>query len=487
MKRIKIATHIAFAALALSSIVKAENQPLTIQRITDTEGTACGLPVTNISMKRSGNQMNVGMKMNLGDFDMKGDRAVIFVPVIVNGNDSVELDPVGLYGRIRYIQYIREYEKAIGGANETTYKYKNRPGVMEYTQNVAYRDWMNGAKLYLRRTDFGCCNKVLDECNSSLTAWNEITYTPTFYYVTVTAETVKTRELSGRAFIDFPVNQTVIYPDYRNNTVELAKIVASIDSVKNDKDITIDALSIKGFASPEGSYTNNIRLAKGRTEALKTYVQTLYHFPSNLISTSYEPEDWEGLREYVVNSNLPEKNGILAIIDSNLEPDPKNTKIQTTYPETYKFLLQTVYPGLRHSDYKIEYTIRSFTDINEIAELFVNAPYKLSLNELIKYAQSLEEGSDEYNNVYETAARLYPNSDVANLNAANSAMQRGDLVSAEMYLSKAGEIDAAIYARGVLSALKGDYAKALELFKIASGTISEASEAAAVIEEIINN
>ena len=62
---------------------------------------------------------------------------------------------------------------------------------------------------------------------------------PELVYVTPKAEMDKIRFLSGSAFIDFPVDQTVIYPDYRRNTAELGKVHASIDSVRNDSDVTI--------------------------------------------------------------------------------------------------------------------------------------------------------------------------------------------------------------------------------------------------------
>jgi outer membrane protein OmpA-like peptidoglycan-associated protein len=110
------------------------------------------------------------------------------------------------------------------------------------------------------------------------------------------AEVVKSREIKGSAFIDFPVNQVVIYPDYRSNSAELEKIMATINSVREDKDVSITSLSIKGFASPEGTYQHNTYLAKERTAALMNYVQNLYHFAPSIVKTNYEPEDWMGLR-----------------------------------------------------------------------------------------------------------------------------------------------------------------------------------------------
>jgi len=79
----------------------------------------------------------------------------------------------------------------------------------------------------------------------------------------------KLREESGRAYLDFPLNETIIYPEYRNNPAELAKIKRSIDLIKNDTNVVISHIDIHGYASPEGPYSNNERLARERTQTLE--------------------------------------------------------------------------------------------------------------------------------------------------------------------------------------------------------------------------
>ena len=190
-------------------------------------------------------------------------------------------------------------------------------------------------------------------------------------------------------------------------------------------------------------------MAIGRTAALKNYINQLYHFKDSVITTAYEPEDWEGLRRYVEKTNLAHRTEILAMIDSDMEPDAKETKIKQTYPEEYRFLLQNCYPALRHTDYRIDYVIRSFSDVEEIKRIMRTQPQKLSLNEFYLVARTYEPGSVEFNEVFETAVRMYPDDETANLNAANSAMQRKDFESAKRYLSKAGDSSQAVYARGV--------------------------------------
>ena len=287
------------------------------------------------------------------------------------------------------------------------------------------------------------------------------------------------------AYIDFVVNKTVINPNYRGNKTELAKITGTIDSVKNDKDITVTALSIKGFASPEGSYENNTRLAKERTEALKKYVQNLYHFEPDFVQTSYEPEDWVGLRKFVETSSLPNKDAIISLIDGNREPDNKEWMIKSTYADDYQVMYKQCYPALRHSDYKIEYTIRAYTDIEEIKRVFAESPQKLSLEEFYILAQLYDNNSRELNDIFETAVRMYPNDQVANLNAAISEMQNGDLTSAEPHLKKAGDSAEAVYARGIYAAFVKDYDNALELLEKAKEMgIVEAADAIEQINEI---
>ena len=71
----------------------------------------------------------------------------------------------------------------------------------------------------------------------------------------------------------------------------------------------------------------------------------------------------------------------------------------------------------------------------------------------------LQPGSPLFNEVFETAARVYPDDPAANLNAANAAIAARSYFNAAAYLAKAGNSPEAEYARAVLAALTGDYAK----------------------------
>lgn len=414
------------------------------------------------NIERNGNRLNIDLTIDLTNTLVESNRMAVYTPRLVHGADTLYLSSTGVMGRRRHIYYKRNEGLHPEIDRQQNYLVKNKPDTLFWGESLPYRRWMNGAYLELCTQIYGCCNDIIDE--SVIILGKHLTYEPVFRYLTPRQENPKIRHIEGSAYIDFVVSETEIRTDYRENRREIGKILASIDSLKADSDITLDSLFIKGFASPESPYSNNTRLAQGRTEALKHYVSQLYRFEKDFISTDFEPEDWAGLKKFVEESNIDEKEGILAIIDSDLEPDPKEWKLKSTYPAQYRFLLDVCYPALRHSDYKIWYKIRQFDDINEIKKIFRERPSKLSLRELYNLGASYEPGSEEFNEVFEAAVMIYPHSAVANLNAANAAMSVGDMKRAERYLAKAGDTPEAIYARGVHAGLSKQYGKATELF-----------------------
>lgn len=427
----------------------------------NTKDITPGVSIGNFNMHREGKYLAVEMKLDLNKLDVDANRTVLLTPRLVNGTDSLDLPSVGIYGRRRYYYYVRNGIGGISGENETVYRASGKPDSVAYNNLAEYEEWMDGATLKFHRSDWGCCHEILAEYEGIVGHHHEAFF-PELVFVQPKAEIMKSRSLSGSAYIDFPVNQTVIYPDYRRNTVELGKIQATIDSVCNDKDITIMSVWLKGFASPESPYKHNTDLAIGRTAALKKHIGQLYHFADSIIQTDYEPEDWAGLRRHVEQSNMDHRTEILAMIDSDMKPDAKEAKIKRTYPNEYRFMQQNFYPALRHTDYRIDYNIRTFSEADEIRRIMAEQPQKLSLNEFYLVAGKYEPGTDEFTDIFETAVRMFPNDIIANLNAANAAIRRDDFTAAERYLSKAGDSPKAVYARGALAIRKGDYETALQ-------------------------
>ncbi len=432
--------------------------------------------VKNLVVERSENNLFVSFDLDLTQLSLKSDREISFLPVFTRGDSSAVLPKVVAAGRNRYIQNQRKNRLGFGDT-------LMHPGtVLSYKALVPYRQWMETATFALSEDKCGCGFDILESSRSdiALIDLREKTFEPEWAYVTPRVEARKERSASGSAYIDFKVNRTEIDPSYRRNPQELAAIRDTIDLIKNDPDSRIESVTITGYASPEGPFANNERLAKGRTAALADYVRGLYSFPSSVLRTASVAEDWDGLIRYVEGSDLPGRDAILTLIaDTDLAPDAREWKLKKNYPDQYAFLLENVYPALRHSDYTVSYVISSFSDPARIAEVMKQDPRKLSLHEMYVLAQTLPADSDEFREVFEVAVRLYPDAPEANLNAAISAISFDDLANARRYLAKAGDSPRAVYARGLLAAKEGDYETARDLLLKASslGVTPQAGDA----------
>ncbi|MCL1973728.1 MAG: DUF3575 domain-containing protein [Bacteroidetes bacterium] len=304
-------------------------------------------------------------------------------------------------------------------------------------------------------------------------------YTPQMgvSYLVPEAEAVKARAETGSAYLDYEVGRWNILPDFRNNAVELQRIHAKIREVYHDPDATITSIVITGFASPEGSYSSNLTLSHRRALSLKEHLKAVYDFNEGLFKVTGSGEDWAGLDSLVASSSMMEKYRLLEVIRSMDNPDLKEIRLRGLfggYP--YQFIKNELYPKLRRSDYRINYTVASFA-VDKAKEIFKTRPGNLSLNEMYLLANTYEAGSNAFNELFEVAVQLFPNSDVANINAAANALERGDGDLALQYLNKVVDKNAAYWNNlGIIRWMQEDEYAAADCFALggAQGALNAA-------------
>ena len=117
----------------------------------------------NAKLRKNGELMTVSMGIDLAQLDVRNRRSVHIVPVLKNGADSLELAPVGIYSRGRYINYLRNGESVFEDLNETVYKEREAPEYINYSTNVDYQPWMDGAKVFVSKKTCGCCQDLKGE------------------------------------------------------------------------------------------------------------------------------------------------------------------------------------------------------------------------------------------------------------------------------------------------------------------------------------
>lgn len=448
--------------------------PCALQAQTDSPRLADNsIVVENKKVEQTDHNLVVDLTLNMDSLHLRSNQRLVFTPIVRStGGQERTMPQIIVNGRKQDISYKRYAHKDYPDDAQVVRRKNGTAQSYEYNAIVPYEEWMKNADVVIAEDLCGCGN--VEEQDQTVI---QRLRTPYMAYLRPKAEARKARTEEGRAFIDFPVDKTTLYPDYRNNPRELDKIVNTINLVKEDKNVSITGIEIHGYASPEAPYNYNARLAEGRAKTLTDHVRRLVNLEDRLFKVTSTPEDWDGLREAVLSSNLEHRQEILDIIDDNkLTPDTRERKIKSNYPKEYRFMLDTYYPALRHSDYVVSYTVRPFS-VEEAKEILRTKPKQLSLEEMYLVAQTYEPGSDEFNEVFQTAVHLYPEDETANLNAACAEIERGDYKAASRYLAKAGNSPYAAHARGVMAMKQGNDDEARRQFTIAAqGGVKEAQQ-----------
>jgi len=373
------------------------------------------------------------VKMNLilpKDLKIASNRMMTFTPLLQKEEKESILRPVYIYGRKRQIISIRKNRLPIEGS-QILRRSKGKEQIIRYEESIPYQPWMKGSSIILEEDLCGCGNKS-EKNNKNYIAKVPGLRLPGIMYCVPNPEIIKRRTYKGRAFLDFPVDKTIIYPEYRRNAIELARIDSTLQKFKIQYILSI---KIHGYASPESPYTHNTFLAKERTQALKEYIIKKYELPDSMIVTEYTPEDWEGFIQFAEQSDLKDKKHILEIARSDIHPDTKEKQLKKM-SDAYSHISSKWFPALRHSDYEIEYQLPNYTSDNARNEVKKD-PSQLSLREIYDAAQLCQKGSDEFYQIIETAVKTYPDSPEANLNAAAMELERGNVSAAKKYMQKA--------------------------------------------------
>ncbi len=222
----------------------------------------------------------------------------------------------------------------------------------------------------------------------------------------------------------------------------------------------VKSINMDGYASPEGEETFNAGLSENRAKTGQKWMIDQYKAwvkeankdnkdkkavkaaieaagkDVNMVLAHHGP-DWNGFMKNVQASNVKDKDKILNVINSAIDPAKKEQEIRNMiliYPEIEEKML----PPLRRSEITANLYEPRLTD-EELAAYALSNPEKLKVEELL-YAATLTNNNDTKLKVYENAANQYPGNWKALNNAAVANIEKGNLSKAADYLNKAAAV-----------------------------------------------
>ena len=300
------------------------------------------------------------------------------------------------------------------------------------------------------------------------------------------------------ANIKFLINQANLRKsELKNNSVgEFVKLLKEIN--KDREGLNLQNVEIQAYASPEGGFKFNDKLANKRQNVSEKYVRKEMKSAGveGNLDAHYTAQDWEGFQQLVQASDIQDKDVILRVLSMYKEPQEREQQIRNM-SEGFRELADAILPELRRSRLIIHYETIGRND-EQIKAQYNEDAAKLSADELLYYA-TLEEDAAKKEEIYAKTAQLYTNdyrplnnlavmafnrgdeakakellaqaitksNNAAEANATLGliALKNGNVAEAENLIAKAADANALNEALGNLSIAKGNYAQAEEYFK----------------------
>ncbi len=343
--------------------------------------------ITNIESYQQPGSMKIDFDMQIGEKAARSRDNLTLIPVIKNGDRQLELQPVVVRGRRAKILFERRAiaspsTASTNTANQyTTVNTRNSVNAInsgngqtvEYSATVPFEEWMEGSSLVLDGVYENCCSAVrtnLGIIESPLS--QKGLYAQEKFIIPGTHRTTGDRLAEklpyvnpmseygtihkGNTTVYFHLNKYDIDQTYRDNRRTLADILAAVRELEAAPDSRVEKIVIVGHASPEGGVRANELLSQNRGNTVHKYITDHSTLTADRIEIINGGEDWDGLRELVEASDMPDKAAVMAVLN---EPtwgaksnESKKTQLRAINGgRPYRYMLENMFPTLRSAAY----------------------------------------------------------------------------------------------------------------------------------------
>ena len=289
-------------------------------------------------------------------------------------------------------------------------------------------------------------------------------------------------EQKQEANIKFLIQQAELRKsELQNNSVQ--EFVSLLKRISGDREnMMLGNIEISAYASPDGGFALNEKLANKRQENTEGFVKQQLK-QTNVdadVEANYTAQDWEGFQQLVQASDIQDKDVILRVLSMYKDPQEREQQIKNM-SHGFQELADGILPELRRARLTINYETLGNDDETIFAQI-KSDPSKLTVEELI-YAASIADTPAEQESILKTAIRLYPKDARGYNNLAALAYSKGNYDEAQRYLTQTAGTGAACAETkanlGLLALQQGDV-------KTAENYIGQAGNANGLAETLGN-
>ncbi|MBN2697721.1 MAG: hypothetical protein JXR52_02760, partial [Bacteroidales bacterium] len=260
--------------------------------------------------------------------------------------------------------------------------------------------------------------------------------------------------------------------DVRNSEIkkdEIAKLNEVLKSTAENERLELKGLEISAYASPDGELDFNANLAEKRQKSAENYLsgqlkKSEVEVADELFSMMSTPEDWEGFKILMEQSNIQDKDMILRVLSMHSDPVVREREIKNL-SAAFEEIAEEILPQLRRSKFTVKMEHIGWSD-QELTDLWKNNPDQLKLEELL-YTATLFDDLETKADIYKQVIKMEPKCFRAQNNLMAILFEMGNLDAAKAALKAAKELvdnDVINNNLGAIALKEGDLETAKELF-----------------------
>lgn len=195
----------------------------------------------------------------------------------------------------------------------------------------------------------------------------------------------------GVSRIGFVIGKAQIDKSDPHNEVEMNAIKAKLLSIVDNRNATLSAISVIGYASPDGTYKKNALLAQDRTDVvLSEFVSALPESVRGYVKLSSMSvvEPWSSVAKLLAQDSLEVASAVQEIVDQ-YNDDYVNTQARIKRVPGYRDVIAKEYlPRLRRVEYEINSTEFRNLTVPEIWDRYNSGADDISRYEFWKLIES---------------------------------------------------------------------------------------------------